>query len=155
MFLIRCFAIAAMIFAPALTQAEDYIHPGIFKSANLYLDQGAGLITNIPCHEHAEVVRQVKSYRNELETVVEQATEVAEHSHFSTMDTLLTIILPGGLLYAANRQQHYSKAHERLGWTPKITFEEMVQEMMEADLELAKRDDLVEREGYKAFKYYE
>ena len=48
-----------------------------------------------------------------------------------------------------------SKAHEKLGWTPKISFEEMVQEMMQTDLELAKRDDLVEREGYKAFKYYE
>ena len=48
-----------------------------------------------------------------------------------------------------------SKAREKLGWTPKITFEEMVQEMMQTDLELAKRDDLVEREGYKAFKYFE
>jgi GDPmannose 4,6-dehydratase len=48
-----------------------------------------------------------------------------------------------------------SKAHKKLGWTPQITFEQMVQEMMQTDLELAKRDDLVEREGYKAFKYYE
>ena len=48
-----------------------------------------------------------------------------------------------------------SKARERLGWTPKITFEQMVQEMMQTDLELAKRDDLVEREGFKAFKYFE
>ena len=47
------------------------------------------------------------------------------------------------------------KAREKLGWAPKITFEEMVREMMQTDLELAKRDDLVEREGYKAFKYYE
>ena len=36
-----------------------------------------------------------------------------------------------------------SKARENLGWTPKITFEQMVQ----TDLELAKRDDLVKREG--------
>jgi GDPmannose 4,6-dehydratase len=48
-----------------------------------------------------------------------------------------------------------SKAREKLGWTPKITFEQMVQEMMQTDLELAKRDDLVEREGFKAFKYFE
>jgi len=48
-----------------------------------------------------------------------------------------------------------SKAHEKLGWTPKISFEEMVREMMQTDLELAQRDDLVEREGFKAFKYYE
>jgi GDPmannose 4,6-dehydratase len=48
-----------------------------------------------------------------------------------------------------------TKAREQLGWTPKITFEEMVQEMMQTDLALAQRDDLVEREGYKAFKYFE
>jgi len=48
-----------------------------------------------------------------------------------------------------------SKAHAKLGWTPKITFEEMVQEMMQNDLELAQRDALVEKEGYKSFKYFE
>ena len=48
-----------------------------------------------------------------------------------------------------------SKAHEKLGWTPKITFEEMVQEMMQNDLELAQRDELVEKEGFKSFKYFE
>ena len=47
------------------------------------------------------------------------------------------------------------KAREKLGWTPKITFEQMVQEMMQTDLDLAKRDELVERKGYKAFKYFE
>ncbi len=48
-----------------------------------------------------------------------------------------------------------TKAREQLGWTPRITFEEMVREMMQNDLELAQRDALVEREGYKAFKYFE
>jgi GDPmannose 4,6-dehydratase len=48
-----------------------------------------------------------------------------------------------------------SKAHDRLGWAPKISFEAMVQEMMQTDLELAQRDALVEREGFKVFKHYE
>jgi GDPmannose 4,6-dehydratase len=48
-----------------------------------------------------------------------------------------------------------SNAKTKLGWQPRITFEQMVQEMMAHDLELAKRDELVEREGYQAFKYYE
>ena len=48
-----------------------------------------------------------------------------------------------------------SNAHAKLGWKPRITFEEMVREMMQADLELAQRDDLVTREGFKAFNYYE
>ncbi|MCK4743191.1 MAG: GDP-mannose 4,6-dehydratase [Sulfuriflexus sp.] len=48
-----------------------------------------------------------------------------------------------------------SKAKEKLGWTPKITFEEMVHEMMEHDLNLAKRDALVKEHGFKAYDYHE
>jgi len=48
-----------------------------------------------------------------------------------------------------------TKAKEKLGWEPKITFEEMVHEMMENDLELAKRDALVKEHGFKAFDYNE
>jgi len=48
-----------------------------------------------------------------------------------------------------------TKAKEKLGWEPKITFEEMVHEMMENDLTLAKRDALVTEHGFKAFDYHE
>jgi GDPmannose 4,6-dehydratase len=48
-----------------------------------------------------------------------------------------------------------SKAKEKLGWVPKITLQEMVEEMMEADLEAAKRDALVKEHGFKAFDYHE
>ena len=48
-----------------------------------------------------------------------------------------------------------SKAKEKLGWVPKITLEEMVHEMMEHDLTLAKRDALVKEHGYRAFDYHE
>jgi len=48
-----------------------------------------------------------------------------------------------------------SKAKEKLGWTPEISFEEMVQEMMENDLMLARRDSLVRDHGYRSFDYHE
>lgn len=48
-----------------------------------------------------------------------------------------------------------SKAKEKLGWQPKISFEEMVHEMMENDLTLAKRDALVTAHGYRTFDYHE
>ncbi len=48
-----------------------------------------------------------------------------------------------------------SKAKEKLGWEPKITLEEMVHEMMENDLNLAKRDSLVNEHGFRAFDYHE
>jgi GDPmannose 4,6-dehydratase len=43
-----------------------------------------------------------------------------------------------------------SKAKEKLGWEPKITLEEMVHEMMENDINIARRDSLVKEHGFKA-----
>ena len=48
-----------------------------------------------------------------------------------------------------------TKAKQKLGWEPKITLEQMVYEMMENDINLAKRDKLVKQHGYKIFDYNE
>jgi len=48
-----------------------------------------------------------------------------------------------------------SYAHERLGWKPTVNFEELVREMVEADLLAAKRDQLVKKHGYNAYDYNE
>lgn len=41
-----------------------------------------------------------------------------------------------------------TKAKEKLGWSPKISFMELVHEMVDADLVLAQRDDYCQREGF-------
>ena len=41
-----------------------------------------------------------------------------------------------------------TKAREKLGWRPRTSFEELVAEMMQADLEIARRDLLVTDAGY-------
>jgi GDPmannose 4,6-dehydratase len=48
-----------------------------------------------------------------------------------------------------------AKAKEKLGWTPKITFEELVAEMVREDLKSAERDELIKRHGYKSMDYHE
>jgi GDPmannose 4,6-dehydratase len=42
-----------------------------------------------------------------------------------------------------------SKAKQKLGWEPKITLKEMIVEMMEHDIDIAKRDSLVKEHGFK------
>ena len=42
-----------------------------------------------------------------------------------------------------------SKARAELGWTARVGFDELVREMVESDLALARRDALVRREGYR------
>ncbi|HKI81739.1 MAG TPA: GDP-mannose 4,6-dehydratase [Pseudodesulfovibrio sp.] len=48
-----------------------------------------------------------------------------------------------------------TKAKRRLGWEPRIGFEQLVREMVDEDLKLAERDDLVSSSGYKAYQYNE
>lgn len=47
------------------------------------------------------------------------------------------------------------KAKRQLGWSPKISFAELVEEMVHSDFEIAKRDELVRRSGYRYFNYHE
>jgi GDPmannose 4,6-dehydratase len=48
-----------------------------------------------------------------------------------------------------------SKAREKLGWTAEVTFPELVAEMVESDLDVAKRDAMVAKEGYKVYSHHE
>lgn len=48
-----------------------------------------------------------------------------------------------------------SKAREKLGWQPQVSFEDLVSEMVAEDLKLAQRDALCEREGYRTFNHHE
>jgi GDPmannose 4,6-dehydratase len=48
-----------------------------------------------------------------------------------------------------------SKAREKLGWTAKVGFTDLIAEMVAADLRLARRDALVAKEGYRVFTRHE
>jgi GDPmannose 4,6-dehydratase len=48
-----------------------------------------------------------------------------------------------------------TKAKDKLNWQPKISFQELVKEMMMSDLEEAKKDKLCEEKGFNVFNYHE
>ncbi len=48
-----------------------------------------------------------------------------------------------------------SKARAKLGWRAETSFADLVREMTAADLEIAKRDALVAREGFKTYRHHE
>jgi GDPmannose 4,6-dehydratase len=47
------------------------------------------------------------------------------------------------------------KGKEKLGWSPKVSFVELVKEMVRADLEEAKKDELCQRAGFQVYNYNE
>ncbi len=48
-----------------------------------------------------------------------------------------------------------SNAKNKLGWVPKVTFKELVAEMVREDLKAAERDELVKKHGFSTFDYHE
>jgi GDPmannose 4,6-dehydratase len=48
-----------------------------------------------------------------------------------------------------------SKAKEKLDWTPKISFKELVSEMAREDLKAAQRDELARKNGFTTYNYHE
>lgn len=48
-----------------------------------------------------------------------------------------------------------TKAKEKLGWVPKISFADLVSEMVREDLKAAERDELVKKHGFVAYDYHE
>ena len=48
-----------------------------------------------------------------------------------------------------------TKAKEQLGWEPRISFAQLVREMVEYDLENAQRDHLCRSEGFRTLDHHE
>jgi len=48
-----------------------------------------------------------------------------------------------------------TKAKDKLGWEPKITLEQLIDEMMENDIKIAKRDALIRQHGFNAPNFNE
>ena len=48
-----------------------------------------------------------------------------------------------------------TKAKQKLGWVPKISFSELVAEMVREDFKSAQRDELIKKHGYQAMDYHE
>ena len=48
-----------------------------------------------------------------------------------------------------------TKAYAKLGWKPELTFESLVKDMVSGDVELARRDATMAREGFQTYRYKE
>jgi GDPmannose 4,6-dehydratase len=48
-----------------------------------------------------------------------------------------------------------TKARNELGWSPRIDFRSLVEEMVREDLKAAERDALVQRHGFESYSYHE
>jgi GDPmannose 4,6-dehydratase len=127
-------------------QAEDFvIATGVQYSVRQFVDQAA-LELGIEISwsgEGVDEVGTVKSVNNaEVKIQVGAKIVAVDERYFRPAEVETLLGDP-------------TKAKEKLGWTPKISFEELVSEMVREDFKSAKRDSLVKQAGYQAFDYHE
>ena len=48
-----------------------------------------------------------------------------------------------------------TRARAKLGWKPEISFDTLVKDMVDTDLEIARRDAVIRREGFKTYQHHE
>jgi len=95
-------------------QAEDFNDFTTYKSSWLNLNQGNGLIINIPARKTHEVIGKVQKFHSELYAKQRKYREEVENSQIKTKDTLIAVIVPGGLIYLASKKQRNIQAKEGL-----------------------------------------
>ena len=76
------------------------------------------------------------------------------------------VVSPGDVMVAVDRKYYRptevdtllgdaSKAREKLGWVPRVTLDEMISEMIENDLNIAKKNRLLISRGYDVNQVFE
>jgi hypothetical protein len=91
-------------------QANDSLN--LYHSGMLYLVQDSGMVMNMPAQGATDTLRHVRSFHADLKARQAQCAEDVEDTRFKTHDTLITIVMPGGLLYAAAKQQRHVQAKQ-------------------------------------------
>ena len=106
------------------TETLQRSEPGL-----LYI-QDAGLVANIPARDARDVLQQARSFRSDLELDRNHCAEAVEETRFKSHDTLITIVMPGGLLYAMNKKQRHEEA--------KQAYAEVSQQLLDLKEDLAR-----------------
>ena len=48
-----------------------------------------------------------------------------------------------------------TKAHEKLGWKPKYDLKGLVEDMMQSDIQLMKKENYLKEGGFRVMNYFE
>lgn len=115
MIVICRFAVLLFTLTGLSVQAGDFNNNSVsYETGWLYINQGGGLIANIPAHETYEVLSHAQNVRSELKAQKNKFVEEVENTRFKARDAFIAAVMPGGLLYTAHKKQRHHQAKEEL-----------------------------------------
>lgn len=75
---------------------------------------GGGYFIDLPAANAKQLIVQIRTYRASLTQQEEEITQYIDENQLDVTDTLISVIMPGGLLYAAIRKGNLEEAKSEL-----------------------------------------
>jgi len=110
-------AFTSVMAVPVLTFAETSASPttGDKQGHNRgHTTNNGGFYTALPAVNNNQLIDLLRLYRAALEQREEEVSRYLEENRLDTKDMLITVIMPGGLVYAAVRKANLEEARDEL-----------------------------------------
>jgi hypothetical protein len=86
----------------------------LYGSRWINIEHKDGLVSQLPTTTPLELLHQVRTLRNKLVARQFELDKTLEESEFDATNTLITLIMPGGLVYGAYRKLQHKQAESQL-----------------------------------------
>lgn len=114
----RLIVVSMLLFLPQFAHSAelDAARIGLAAQSQWFqTEDSRGLITNFPALPRTQLIRQMGELRAELQDRKASLAVEEAQGRFDAKDAVIALVMPGGLLYAAYRQQRHHRiaAHEQ------------------------------------------
>ena len=117
----RCYfylaAFAAIMATSVSALAETAVNPSVTDAQNRNwtpTENEGGFYTALPAVNNKQLVGLIRNYQDALTQREQEITRYLDENRLDTADVLITVIMPGGLIYAAVRKANLEEARAEL-----------------------------------------
>ena len=117
----RCYfylaAFAAIMATSVSALAETAVNPSVTDAQNRNwtpTENEGGFYTSLPAVNNKQLVGLIRNYQEALTQREQEITQYLDENRLDTADVLITVIMPGGLIYAAVRKANLEEARAEL-----------------------------------------
>ena len=117
----RCYfylaAFAAIMATSVSALAETAVNPSVTDAQNRNwtpTENEGGFYTSLPAVNNKQLVGLIRNYQEALTQREQEITRYLDENRLDTADVLITVIMPGGLIYAAVRKANLEEARAEL-----------------------------------------
>ena len=111
---VLAFAAVLIMVKPAAAEDTVMLQPDDRRAGVVTMVGPQGFITRLQVVDADTLAEQVQQLRSELIARKQQLVDEVDEKKLDSVDALLTVLMPGGLLYAGYRKAAYERARNDL-----------------------------------------